>query len=1288
MRFKKIIAGALTFAIIAGTVLQINAETPIVASKSAEMLLSEENMEISGTNSFGNMVARELAAVSDEREANNGCNIFSVEVSGTTARVSFETLYDSALVVAIYDNEGAQMITSGYKEVTAEETETKLEISGTIPQYFYIRAYLVNPDTLRPLCTEYSSPMYTREMQEFLSKTVYDFDPERVLNLDDDPNTNFAVFNEETRVISEDSEVNVLVSADDVTNTYVFENPDDNITTLKAGDILAFENNEELIILETVSLTVDKKTGNATVVGQDAELEDVFEHLRIDGESKTEDAAIDDSDLEDGVTYEGLVPDEDEVGISPQAVDIGGKTAFSAKYQFGKSGDEYKDKTFNAKYNFSASLEFKLEASANVYISWSETYFELKLDYSAKLSAEFKGTLKRNSIPLAHFEICPVTGVMLRLTPAIVFEFNGSSEIDGKLSGTVGFKASTKGSKNLTTTPKFSLNGESKITFFIGVSLEPDLVILHKKIAESKLKAELGAEIKVTAVKMSTEAEKDILHECESCIDGDISAKFNVTASIKLLNKDKWTFKFDILDKKVKLGDFYISLTYGTAGFTECPHVRYPVDVYVSGGYPSKVENAAITVDNDNTTIFTTDADGMARIWLSVGKHSLRIEAEKYKTKTADVDMSKGKEKLKVNLEYTDEEIASVLLGGILDEFKEGSSDPIDVDYGRVWDLKVRQVSLGVQDSAAITFDGSLYMWGYNGKDIPTKVMDNVYSINGHYAITNDGILYRLEHKLGENVPVKIMDNVVSVSLGDTHSAAITSDGGLYMWGSNYHGQLGDGTDTNKNIPIKVMDNVISVSLGYNHSAAITTDGSLYTWGYNNEGQLGDGTNISRNTPMKIMDNVSLVNLFYHSSAAITIDGSLYTWGNNQNASLGDGTRKHRNTPVKIMNNVSSVNLTNNFGCSAITTDRVLYTWGGILDDYTMKDKGLPVKTMNNVFSVEGAGSYNAAITTNGSLYMWGHNSNGELGDGTTADQSIPVNIMDSIMSVNLSGSMWGNFSAAITTDGELYMWGSNNYGQLGNGTSENSLVPVKVNFPTGGETNTPNSTEIPTPYYSTPYTSVSSTITSLLPHEIYNIYSVNSRTVNKELASKNLLYIGQAVSDSSGTLTIPQAAQNGTVFVKAMHEFDVYNAPITSAEVNNTSVYLEWKPLEGASEYEVYCYTTDGILSQTKTTTTSLNINNLEKGKYYGFLVTSIIHGEQSVPAINDVVMVLIDNSMIGDVNTDNKVNDQDSILLDRHLAEWGNTIDISAADMNGDGKVNDQDSIILARTLAGWYN
>ena len=75
------------------------------------------------------------------------------------------------------------------------------------------------------------------------------------------------------------------------------------------------------------------------------------------------------------------------------------------------------------------------------------------------------------------------------------------------------------------------------------------------------------------------------------------------------------------------------------------------------------------------------------------------------------------------------------------------------------------------------------------------------------------------------------MDHVRSVSLGSWHSGAITEDGSLYMWGYNYHGQLGDGTDSGKSNPVKIMDHVRSVSLGEWHSGAITEDGSLYMWG-------------------------------------------------------------------------------------------------------------------------------------------------------------------------------------------------------------------------------------------------------------------------------------------------------------------------------------------------------------------------------------------------------------------------------------------------------------------------
>lgn len=110
--------------------------------------------------------------------------------------------------------------------------------------------------------------------------------------------------------------------------------------------------------------------------------------------------------------------------------------------------------------------------------------------------------------------------------------------------------------------------------------------------------------------------------------------------------------------------------------------------------------------------------------------------------------------------------------------------------------------------------------------------------------------------------PIKIVsdentESIVEVSLGYSHSAAITENGDLYLWGDNTYGQLGNGTNEDSNIPIKIMNNVEKVSLGYFHSAAITKNGDLYLWGHNSHGELGNGKrNEDSNIPIRIMSNM------------------------------------------------------------------------------------------------------------------------------------------------------------------------------------------------------------------------------------------------------------------------------------------------------------------------------------------------------------------------------------------------------------------------------------------------
>jgi hypothetical protein len=287
-------------------------------------------------------------------------------------------------------------------------------------------------------------------------------------------------------------------------------------------------------------------------------------------------------------------------------------------------------------------------------------------------------------------------------------------------------------------------------------------------------------------------------------------------------------------------------------------------------------------------------------------------------------------------------------------------------------------VSLGGRHNAAITEDGSLYMWGHND-----------------CGQLGDGTT---EDKLS---PVKVLDDVVSVSLGGDHSGAITEDGSLYMWGDNSDGQLGDGTtEKYKSSPVKVLDDVVSVSLGNSHSGAITKDGSLYMWGCNELGELGDGTTEDKSSPVKVMDHVVSVSLGLGYSGAITKDGTLYMWGFNAYGQLGDGTTEYMSSPVKTMSNVVSVSLGSLNG-GAIAKDGSLYMWGynrfGNVGDGTAVDKLSPVKVLDDVVSVSLGADHGGAITKDGTLYMWGDNAYGQLGDGTMLNKYRPVKVMDHI---------------------------------------------------------------------------------------------------------------------------------------------------------------------------------------------------------------------------------------------------------------------------------------------------
>ena len=816
---------------------------------------------VRGTDSFGSMFAQEFSGVAAEQAENNGCNVFSIDMSGNQASVSFETTQDATLVVAVYDENGNQMLASGKKNVTNTETETTVTInSGTIPQYYLVRGYLIETETLRPICTVYESSMYTQEMQEFLAKTTDDFDEEKVLNLDDDDTNNFAVYGDDTIIIPSDTEKNIVVSADDSTNTYVIKKADTDMTSLEEGDIFSYEYADgQFIITKVASIDVNGTT--VTITGDDIEMEDVFSYVKIDASDDLANATIDPSACGDGATYEGL-SDEPE-NSEYKAADISGSVKKTMKFRLDKSG-----KDSDGSYSISGGLWMRITCSAKLYLTFSKCYVELKLDYKGSLDITAKGKFTA-TVPLPSVGYM-FYGIIVELTPSMIYEWEINGAVGADISGTFGIQADNNGITSLTTMPKCTPKLKISGSFYWGLSLEPRVKILSNNVASASLTGKAGIKLNASWKPEILKQEKTI-HSCEKCIEGKINAELTLKAGVKMLSKI--SYNINLIGESKKIADFYYSIDHNDYGLTKCPHLSYRLNLVVVDTDGNLLPDTVVTI-TDQTGQFEevkkkTDMLGKLSVYLPESRYTITPVKDGYvpTRRNIEIHMDETIDDLRITLCKT--------VGGGTGNNSENQINTIRPDVGINSYSQV--LSLGDYHSGVIAQDGSLYMWGVND-----------------FGQIGDGTT-KNRYK-----PTKILDHVVSVSLGDYYSGAITQDGSLYMWGSNDSGQIGDGTTEDRYKPTKILDHVIAVSLGVSHSGAITQDGSLYMWGSNSRGGIGDGTTEVRYKPTKILDHVIAVSLGVGHSGAIIQDGSLYMWGWNSDGQIGDGTTKARYTPTQI----------------------------------------------------------------------------------------------------------------------------------------------------------------------------------------------------------------------------------------------------------------------------------------------------------------------------------------------------------------------------------------------------
>ena len=296
-----------------------------------------------------------------------------------------------------------------------------------------------------------------------------------------------------------------------------------------------------------------------------------------------------------------------------------------------------------------------------------------------------------------------------------------------------------------------------------------------------------------------------------------------------------------------------------------------------------------------------------------------------------------------------------------------------------------KQVSCGTNHTLAIKTDGTLWAWGQ--------------STAGQIGV-NDNTT--------RSTPVTTFaggTNWKQVACGASHSLAIKTDGTLWGWGSGVG--LGIGAVANKLTPVTTTlggTDWKQVACGDNHSAVIKTDGTLWVWGSNTSGQLGINDATQRLTPVTTFaggSNWKQVGCGYRQIAAIKTDGTLWTWGINSSGQLGLNDIILRSTPVTTFaggSNWKQIGVTFSNSPIAIKTDGTLWIWGqntsAQLGNNTVVNRSTPVTTFagGTNWKQVAAGQLNtAAIKTDGTLWIWGGNGSGQLGNNTTVTRSTPV---------------------------------------------------------------------------------------------------------------------------------------------------------------------------------------------------------------------------------------------------------------------------------------------------------
>ena len=768
---KKVISLILTLLILFSSV-----EVVAFATYDHSLALNiDDDYAIAGNNAVGNVLSDLMNNEEDKNKDNNPNEILDLYLENGRAYVTFETEIQADIYVAVYEEESKQMVGSGKVTVYPDEKETIVEIDCmNWPEYFIVRAFLLDYKTAKPLCKQFTNPYYTKEFEEFFSKTIYDFSEEEVINLDSDPTNNFVVLKEGAKTVEATGNKNNLVTIDAEKGIIRVKNPDSEMLSLKSNDILHYiygtgQDDYEIVCVDRIV----KDGSDLEIYCKDAAPEEILQYARIEQAVTTSDSEYVDAEnfrpYNNSVQSTNLRKARAKTKIS--VADIPEREAGpSLTFKLHDNDDiitgEIKAKvSVTFKLYFSVNIDFYEIFGVPVIPSEFSPYIDFK--FSFKFDSHFnvtvKGKLDLFELELEKISIPLIPGLDFVGRPTFVGEVSAAIILDFIFVREIGTTFKTgEGKRDINdSNSDFKPDLSSEVQVKIGLELEMGLCAI--KIVNLVLTGEMG--VKLTCVPWSFQLDKDIKHLCPECISadvklyGELGLKVNIELKIKIksleiINEEYEIVKVNFVEGEIPILEGYMSNITGkfVIHWNEtCPNIGYRVSFSVVDSASNPVANAMIGSD-------TTDDQGKRTDFYKKGNYSFVVTASEYEDSTVSFVVNNSALDLKIVLNKEGEEPPVDP-----DNPSENPNDPSTGD-GITWTYNTTTKVLDIEgrgDIADYQSYGAAPWYTYHNEIEQIKIASGVTSI-GDFAFAQCAKLKN----------VSIPDSVTSIGMGAFYSCS------------------------------------------------------------------------------------------------------------------------------------------------------------------------------------------------------------------------------------------------------------------------------------------------------------------------------------------------------------------------------------------------------------------------------------------------------------------------------------------------------------------------------------